>query len=456
MSAESSEGKPSFDDILSSIRQMIAEDATDDAAEAGNLADSEPRAGVNGAHPHPANGSLRAPDTADDLVEDVLDLSEEYIVTEAAAAVRREQERLRREAAEAQDAGARDADTEHASAEDLDDHAAVASSESAADDDEPDEPARGDMSAAELWSGDFQMPVSDSGPASPFTTAREAPASSWPSSDPLDPTELYSQARSSSPADRPLKAPRVHAHALEDQGDIPAEPQPADDTAAAEMPADGIELASFTETADDDAPDLDSVEDQPPHDTVTRTVAGPDDAPIESAAPRLSAAEEIEAAFGMPARTWVPPVRLAPSREGFSAPARTADGEPDGPMAHDLRDHEEDNVEPDGSGNEPMSDHEGAYADHPAAASEQARPLLEATRGPAAMPASHFAAKTLEDSVKELLRPMLAEWLDRNMPRLVEAAMRDHMEAPDGGEHAEPETGNQDRAATHRRFGTDH
>ena len=39
------------------------------------------------------------------------------------------------------------------------------------------------------------------------------------------------------------------------------------------------------------------------------------------------------------------------------------------------------------------------------------------------------SARRLEDSVKELLRPMLQEWLDKNMPRLVEAAMREQMAA---------------------------
>ena len=28
-------------------------------------------------------------------------------------------------------------------------------------------------------------------------------------------------------------------------------------------------------------------------------------------------------------------------------------------------------------------------------------------------------AKTLEDSIKDMLRPMLRQWLDENMPRLV-------------------------------------
>lgn len=35
--------------------------------------------------------------------------------------------------------------------------------------------------------------------------------------------------------------------------------------------------------------------------------------------------------------------------------------------------------------------------------------------------------KTLEDSVAEMMRPMLKTWLDANLPRIVEAAVRQHM-----------------------------
>jgi cell pole-organizing protein PopZ len=32
--------------------------------------------------------------------------------------------------------------------------------------------------------------------------------------------------------------------------------------------------------------------------------------------------------------------------------------------------------------------------------------------------------RTLEDTVADLLRPMLRDWLDANMPRIVEKALR--------------------------------
>jgi hypothetical protein len=37
------------------------------------------------------------------------------------------------------------------------------------------------------------------------------------------------------------------------------------------------------------------------------------------------------------------------------------------------------------------------------------------------------APKTLEDSVKDMLRPMLRQWLDENMPRMVTAALKDEL-----------------------------
>jgi cell pole-organizing protein PopZ len=37
------------------------------------------------------------------------------------------------------------------------------------------------------------------------------------------------------------------------------------------------------------------------------------------------------------------------------------------------------------------------------------------------------AHKTLEDSVKDMLRPMLRQWLDENMPRMVTAALKDEL-----------------------------
>ena len=39
-------------------------------------------------------------------------------------------------------------------------------------------------------------------------------------------------------------------------------------------------------------------------------------------------------------------------------------------------------------------------------------------------PVKDAPVKTLEDAVVDLLRPMLRNWLDENMPRIVEKALR--------------------------------
>ena len=42
---------------------------------------------------------------------------------------------------------------------------------------------------------------------------------------------------------------------------------------------------------------------------------------------------------------------------------------------------------------------------------------------PVMLPAPAVAARTLEDAVADMLKPMLREWLDANMPRIIEKAM---------------------------------
>jgi cell pole-organizing protein PopZ len=42
-----------------------------------------------------------------------------------------------------------------------------------------------------------------------------------------------------------------------------------------------------------------------------------------------------------------------------------------------------------------------------------------------AMPAD---GRTLEDVTRELLTPLLKQWLDENLPRIVDAAVRDEVE----------------------------
>ena len=45
--------------------------------------------------------------------------------------------------------------------------------------------------------------------------------------------------------------------------------------------------------------------------------------------------------------------------------------------------------------------------------------------------AGPVSSKSLEDSVKEMLRPMLKQWLDENMQRVLTAALREELENSD-------------------------
>ena len=48
---------------------------------------------------------------------------------------------------------------------------------------------------------------------------------------------------------------------------------------------------------------------------------------------------------------------------------------------------------------------------------------------------AYASSKTLEDSVKEMLRPMLRQWLDENMSRVLTAALREELEQGRVGRH---------------------
>ena len=64
------------------------------------------------------------------------------------------------------------------------------------------------------------------------------------------------------------------------------------------------------------------------------------------------------------------------------------------------------------------------WASAPEPLVEPERPAARTNGGAHGQDASH---KTLEDSVKDMLRPMLRQWLDENMPRMVTAALKDEL-----------------------------
>ncbi len=70
-----------------------------------------------------------------------------------------------------------------------------------------------------------------------------------------------------------------------------------------------------------------------------------------------------------------------------------------------------------------------ASPESPAFANPSAvQPLAQAQFvGPAQAPFSAQASRTLEDAVREMLRPLLVQWLNENMPRILENAIREEI-----------------------------
>jgi uncharacterized protein len=71
-------------------------------------------------------------------------------------------------------------------------------------------------------------------------------------------------------------------------------------------------------------------------------------------------------------------------------------------------------------------DESSSWSD-PAPWARAPEPLVEPERPAARANGGAHGHKTLEDSVKDMLRPMLRQWLDENMPRMVSAALKDEL-----------------------------
>jgi cell pole-organizing protein PopZ len=70
-----------------------------------------------------------------------------------------------------------------------------------------------------------------------------------------------------------------------------------------------------------------------------------------------------------------------------------------------------------------------APAPKPAAAPAPEPQCETSTQTGPAKSAAPSAAKTIDETVVEMLRPLLREWLDKNMPRLIEPALKAEIEA---------------------------
>jgi len=441
MSAERKESQPSIDDILSSIREIIA----DDGAETSTCDETEPQQDdtahiqANGSGHSQSDilsvlrgGQEQQPEVQPDheaspqSAEEVLDLSEEFIVTEASAALVDEQEQLTQPNV---DATQQQEGTEVYEPEQTAEPGAG----------HPDD---GAIAQADVWAEDFQMPVGDEGPTSPFTATQNHPESAWPRTDPFDVTESYKLARSQGMSGR-LGRGMVDddiAHPSEpSEHDTREEPEHAN---AAEQDHPGIRLSSLgdaDEVKEEDAED-DTEEASHALHAPAEEPTSADPAPLRA----FPAADELEAVFGMPPRQWS---GGAQPRSEADAPAfEVAEEQPD--QESDVRKPEEphwdetaagcvdaprDDIQAAGAEPEPHQPRHDGSIDMTRSQSSMAETGGQSVAvDPAPQAAAAMGSKTLEDSVKELLRPMLQEWLDKNMPRLVEAAMREHVAAAQG------------------------
>jgi len=455
MSAAGKEEQPSIEDILSSIRDLIADGSTAEGEDAGApvaaQASGSETATINGSHhhhiadaadhhAHHRNSAALEPDDSPARNDGVLDLSEDFIVAHE------ETEDVHEDSngtspGEAMQAG----QSEHVGQPEPEDTAGPAQPE-------PDHETSADptdeapVESADLWPQDFQMPVGQSGPTSPFTAASTHPDSAWPANDPFDVTESYKRARSQG---MNVRVSRDHT-APED----PPEPQDHHSADAAfsgtgtANESEAIELASFAETAQDDTTAAvdETAASGPAEDDMHKAdeINEPGEPDAAQPIPRpFPGTDEIEAAFGL---SKLP---------GTGAPPLSDPHQPDGAEYQASGDAElddmEDTAEPgQHQGGRGMADEDRnvtpGYAPlsggHEAVAQDFSEDAVDkrtddpCVAAPAPAHGAHTmpsqAHKSLEDSVKELLRPMIQDWLDQNMPRLVEAAMREQTASHDG------------------------
>lgn len=155
-----------------------------------------------------------------------------------------------------------------------------------------------------------------------------------------------------------------------------------------------------------------------------RRIISEDDAPKGEGAPEAAAADEEEDVLELTERAH----EEAPAESGEEV---MAPPEPETPPAIEAA------LEP---LPEPVREPEPVRA-QPVAPAQAAAPREESliSRRAAVTAASAFRelsaaaqppreSRTLEDIARELLQPMLREWLDQNLPRIVENAVREEVE----------------------------
>jgi cell pole-organizing protein PopZ len=139
--------------------------------------------------------------------------------------------------------------------------------------------------------------------------------------------------------------------------------------------------------------------------------------------------------FMPPAESQPEPLAFAPEPEPAPEPEQQPEPEPEAELV--LTEFEADLIveepvaieaeapsEPEESVSSSWDSDPAPWARAPEPLVEPERPAARTNGGAHGQDASH---KTLEDSVKDMLRPMLRQWLDENMPRMVTAALKDEL-----------------------------
>jgi uncharacterized protein len=198
--------------------------------------------------------------------------------------------------------------------------------------------------------------------------------------------------------------------------------------------------------ADDDAGKPQKPEPVPAPKPVAVAPPAPKTPPPEPVAMSQDDIDAMLSSFDQPAPTPPPPPELEPEPEPEPdvldlteamalpepepPPFRTIASEPDVMFAEPPAPEPEPDPEP------PSPPPRRAVAPAPASPPPSNQPILSAATSAAVDAAFHSLAqtvlvqnaRTLEDLVKELLRPMLKSWLDDNLPTLVERLVRAEIE----------------------------
>lgn len=453
MSAESKVSQLSVDEILASIREIIAEEEREAASprdqegkkerpvgadESGQVVSELARALGGGADVGDVRDAGEGV-TDSEAGEEVFELSEEFIVSASAQAVREEFERFA--ATSGRGTPAREFSE---SAEEL----LQAESQSEPEEDAGEKGAHMDetgegQAGNESWEHGYQMPIPESGPSAPFLGTAEAPRGSSPHfhfqeeagqpGEPFDVGESYKRARAGYAStipealrQEPAQSARKKEQAQEgragdavppaDDGFEPA--QASGDAKDASAPSGGAVLPTGTAPLGLHA---EGVTLTPPSEDVKQPSpllndggnVGPES---EALGARRSGESEEEA--DEPGGEWgahqlsrkKPPTASAQPGEQHEAEPPPAQDEPTPAAA----------AEADVGVALPGVQDDGAQDAISGAPLMQAAASEGQTAAPRGQP-------TLEESVKELLRPMLSKWLDENMPKLVKEAIREEI-----------------------------